>query len=269
MLHRTSNRNRFLVIDETEEKYRQIREIMDRQRLLDDGRFSIDVAHDIEDALDHLYNLRYTVCFIEEQAIDESRSGRGLQALESFKRHHAQTPTVLLVDSDRFELEPATIDWLESGLVRVLPSHTLCWTDIQNSVVDLLHQRAVVLVVNRYEDQYFFIADMLVRYPELSFEPEWARGLDDAVEKLMHRRFDLVVLDQDLGEARGTDLAVRMHELGFEQPTIMCTGRERIALDEQALRLLGRRRLQFISRARVAQEGASLPLLCARQLRLR
>lgn len=268
MLNQAHERNRFLVIDYGEKSYRQLEQIMAAEHLLDDGGFSLDLAHDVDDALERLYCMDYKACFVDEEVVDQSRAREGAHVLDAFKRHRTQTATVLLVESERFVLEPEVVNWLESGLIRVLPSRTLCWTDIYHSIVDLLHRRASVLVVNRHQDQYFFMADTLVRYPEIRYSPAWAADGEEARQQLLHQRFDLLVLDQDLRGGSGTDLVVELDRMGFTLPTILCTGRERIALDEQALRLLGRRRIQFISRARVTQEPSALPLLCARQLRL-
>ncbi len=268
MLNQASERNRFLVIDYREKSYRQLQQIMTNEHLLDDGTFTLDLAHDVDDALDRLYCMDYKACFLDEEVVEQSRQREGAHVLEAFKRHGTQTATVLLVESSEFVLEPEIVNWLESGLIRVLPSRTLCWTDIYHSIVDLLHRHASVLIVNRHQDQYFFMADTLVRYPEIRYAPSWAENAGDARQQLLNQRFDLLVMDQELPGGSGTELVAELDRMGFAIPAILCTGRERIALDEQALRLLGRRRIQFISRARVTQEPSALPLLCARQLRL-
>src|SRR4051812_22817876 len=92
-----------------------------------------------------------------------------------------------------------------------------------------------LLVVEDDEDDYFLFESSL---KGTSFEKKiiWAETYNKAKEILRSQPIDIVVVDYRLGVHTGIELVSYINETHPFTPTILMTGLQALAIDEQALK---------------------------------
>ncbi len=80
-----------------------------------------------------------------------------------------------------------------------------------------------LLVEDDYDD-YILIRDMLSDIPDMSYELQWVKDFDAAVEAVSKVLLDVCLLDYRLGERSGLELLEKVKQEGCRIPVIILTG---------------------------------------------
>ncbi|RYG69327.1 PAS domain S-box protein, partial [bacterium] len=89
-----------------------------------------------------------------------------------------------------------------------------------------------VLLVDDNEDDQLIVRDLLSDIETTDFQLEWVDGFEAARYALLHREYDVCLLDYRLGESNGVDLLREFAGLGM--PFILLTGEEDFEVDVEA-----------------------------------
>ncbi|MDZ4701519.1 MAG: response regulator [Rhodothermales bacterium] len=81
-----------------------------------------------------------------------------------------------------------------------------------------------VLIVEDDEDDFGFLRDDLLTLVDWSYTIDWALSVEDALEKLHNRKYDLCFLDYHLGAYTGHVLLNTIPASGLVPPFVMLTG---------------------------------------------
>jgi diguanylate cyclase (GGDEF)-like protein len=99
-----------------------------------------------------------------------------------------------------------------------------------------MHDDAVrVLLVEDDEDDYVLTLDLLAEGFGSRFTLEWASTRTAGLDRLTEQRFDVALLDHNLGSETGIDLLSEARARGCRTPVIMLTGQDDRATDLRAM----------------------------------
>ncbi|CAH9064702.1 Sensor histidine kinase RcsC [Pseudoalteromonas sp. CIP111854] len=94
-----------------------------------------------------------------------------------------------------------------------------------------------LLLVEDDEDDYMLALDYLQEMPDYDFNITWLSNFDDIIHALEHAKFDLCLLDYQLGAHTGLSVLEVAKKMLCTTPFIMLTGQADEVLDNQALAL--------------------------------
>jgi len=92
-----------------------------------------------------------------------------------------------------------------------------------------------VLLVEDDEDDYILTSDYLSQLDSHKFEVDWVTNPTKALERLKLNKYDLCLLDYQLGANNGLTVLEKASKSGCSTPIIMLTGQSDDALDKAAL----------------------------------
>jgi signal transduction histidine kinase len=96
--------------------------------------------------------------------------------------------------------------------------------------------KLTILLIDDDEDDYIITRDKLAEAHRGQFDVEWAPGFAEGQKALSENKYDVVLLDYDLGEKTGLDF-LRAARLGEDQgPVILLTGQGSYELDLEAMK---------------------------------
>lgn len=159
-------------------------------------------------------------------------------------------PTVILVSGrEEFVLDAEILRWMSLNQLAFLHKSELTTERLNEVIDDMLGQCYRVLIVDDDPGDLELIAQFLNLDKRHRFETIRTTNLAEARSYLEDRSaFDAVLLDYRLGVDRGTDLAEELLASGRPIPILLLTGDRDINLDERAVRMLGRRKMGFLSK---------------------
>ena len=94
-----------------------------------------------------------------------------------------------------------------------------------------------VLVVDDDEDDYLLIKRVFRQIPDSPYELTWTSSFDEAKQHIDSEKFDIYLLDYQLGKQTGLDLLQYAHPEKRKQPFILLTGLDDRSLERQTSRL--------------------------------
>lgn len=92
-----------------------------------------------------------------------------------------------------------------------------------------------ILLVEDDEDDYFLTRSMLSEIKGAHHKLVWASSYDQALDKLAHESWDVLLVDYDLGLQTGLDLVRMVNEISARTPVILLTGRGSYETDVEAM----------------------------------
>lgn len=93
-------------------------------------------------------------------------------------------------------------------------------------------QRQVsLLVVEDDEDDYLITSELLDESTTYRFEKQWVENAGEALDTLTAERFDLCLMDYQLGEHSGVDIVEKALGAGCTTPIIMLTGQDNTGIE--------------------------------------
>lgn len=93
-----------------------------------------------------------------------------------------------------------------------------------------------ILLVEDDEDDYVIIRDFLSEIERRVVELDWVSTFYEAMEKATSNRYDVCLMDYQLGEMDGIQLTRNFLNSGFQAPIILLTGLGNYDIDLQAMR---------------------------------
>lgn len=93
-----------------------------------------------------------------------------------------------------------------------------------------------VLVVEDDEDDFILTSSLLGEIYTGSFEPEWVKTYEDALERIAGNHFDICLLDYRLGAHDGLEVLKHARERGCDAPVILLTGQGDLEIDMKAMK---------------------------------
>jgi len=93
-----------------------------------------------------------------------------------------------------------------------------------------------VLLIEDDEDDYILVRKLLSRITAVRYELQWAPTYGAALEIMANDRYDVYLLDYQLGDRTGLDLLREMNGTGSAVPVIFLTGHEDYGVDVEAMR---------------------------------
>ncbi len=129
---------------------------------------------------------------------------------------------------------------------RLFPPRSYSTTSIPHcppsGKVDALRVEARILLVDDNEVDFVFTRRMLARLASAdpvssTYEIEWASSVDEALNSLEGGRYDVCLVDYQLGDRNGLELLRESSRRGLGIPMIVLTGRGDPDIDAQAMAL--------------------------------
>ena len=94
-----------------------------------------------------------------------------------------------------------------------------------------------ILLVDDDEDEFITIRDLFSDVVGAEYSLTWASSYEQGLEALRKKKFDVCLLDHQLGARTGLDFLEEISPLELRCPIILLTGRSDIDLDLQAMRM--------------------------------
>ena len=98
-------------------------------------------------------------------------------------------------------------------------------------------QQKRILVIDDDEDDYFITGDYIKDIPGQSFVIDWCPIYDQALQKIIHREYDLYLIDYRLGSHTGLDLIRQAISHNCDEPLILLTGKGNMKIDMEAMQV--------------------------------
>jgi PAS domain S-box-containing protein len=93
-----------------------------------------------------------------------------------------------------------------------------------------------VLLIEDDEDDYLITRALLSKAQSIDCELDWARSLDDGLERILSRQYDACLVDYRLGARTGLDLLQEVNDAGgVHTPIILLTGQGDLEVDLNAM----------------------------------
>jgi diguanylate cyclase (GGDEF)-like protein/PAS domain S-box-containing protein len=101
--------------------------------------------------------------------------------------------------------------------------------------MSLLDESVVsVLLVEDDEDDYLITKDMLLRQDRSRFHLDWCSDFDTALQRILHERHDIYIVDYRLGAHTGLDLVRHGFATRSHAPVVLLTGESDTSIDFEA-----------------------------------
>ncbi len=91
-----------------------------------------------------------------------------------------------------------------------------------------------VLLVSSNKEDYAFIQGLLLRAKYTLFDIEWADSFESGQQALCNKRYDIALVEDDLGIRRGSQFISKARQSGIRVPIILFTCSECWEGDEAA-----------------------------------
>lgn len=92
-----------------------------------------------------------------------------------------------------------------------------------------------ILLIEDDEDDYVLVRAWLWEIKEKNYQLTWVQKYKDALDAIEEKRFDVILLDYDLGEFNGLDLVRELMQRECDIPILVLTGRGSYSIDLQAM----------------------------------
>jgi signal transduction histidine kinase len=92
-----------------------------------------------------------------------------------------------------------------------------------------------VLLVDDDEDEYLLVRRYLSHARTGSFQVNWVPSIEAALGEMEGERYDVCLLDYQLGEQTGLELLREMRNRGYDLPVVLLTGHGSLELDLSAM----------------------------------
>ncbi len=97
-------------------------------------------------------------------------------------------------------------------------------------------QSLKVLLIEDDEDDYVLVRDLLAEISTTTYNVEWARGYEEALQTAIHGHHDVCLMDYRLGMGDGLQLLRELTWKRFDAPVIFLTGQGNYAVDMEAMK---------------------------------
>lgn len=94
-----------------------------------------------------------------------------------------------------------------------------------------------VLLVDDDQEDYALVRRYLKNARTGTFDVEWASSFEAAFEALAQEKYDLCLLDYQLGKHTGVELLDEMRKKGYDLPAVFLTGRGSLEVDLEAMEM--------------------------------
>lgn len=95
--------------------------------------------------------------------------------------------------------------------------------------------RKRILMIDDDEDDFFLVNSLLQDTAPDQYEVEWAPTYQKGIAAIERKEHELYLVDYRLGQYTGIDTLRHFHEIGYEAPVIMLTGKGDYAIDNEAM----------------------------------
>ncbi|WP_343304669.1 ATP-binding protein [Chitinophaga niabensis] len=95
--------------------------------------------------------------------------------------------------------------------------------------------RKRILMIDDDEDDFFLVNSLLQDTAPDQYEVEWAPTYQKGIAAIEKKEHELYLVDYRLGQHTGIDTLRHFHEIGYEAPVIMLTGKGDYAIDNEAM----------------------------------
>lgn len=95
--------------------------------------------------------------------------------------------------------------------------------------------RKRILMIDDDEDDFFLVNSLLQDIAPDHYTLEWASTYQKGIAAIEKKEHELYLVDYRLGQYTGIDTLRHFHEIGYEAPVIMLTGKGDYAIDNEAM----------------------------------
>lgn len=92
-----------------------------------------------------------------------------------------------------------------------------------------------ILMIDDDEDDFFLVNSLLQDTAPDQYEVEWAPTYQKGITAIEKKEHELYLVDYRLGQYTGIDTLRHFHEIGYEAPVIMLTGKGDYTIDNEAM----------------------------------
>ena len=103
--------------------------------------------------------------------------------------------------------------------------------------MSLSYTDARILIVDDDEDDFIITSEYIQSIPGNSFQLEWCKNYNDALNRLHAGEYDLYFVDYRLGAKSGVDFLKEALSRNCEDPIVLLTGKGNYQVDIQAMQL--------------------------------
>ncbi len=246
-----------LIVEDDADDSETIRKLVRDVGLKFDQPFFTEHAHDIATA-HRLMRLQQYDLFIVDFYL---AGGTGLELVRELRLAGRTPPVILVSGRDTIEMPVELMEWLARGELTFMPKADLTPDAFAEVLRGILSREVDVLLIEDDQDEFKLTRSYLQLNPFYRFNVRWASNLDEARLRMRQESFDVILVDYMLGEESGAAFITELIEAQVQVPIVLFSGQDLVQANEQMVRLIGRRKLGFLSKAQMSTESLSRTLI--------
>lgn len=259
-----------LCVEDDDDDFVVMKSMLVSRAVKSEEMFFVERADSAEMA-ENLAAIEHYDLFLVDYYLAEGPSGdtrTGLEFVRTLMNDPEPKPAILVSGYDEIQLNPEEMSWLAEGRVTFLQKQDMDERTLLDAMHRVMRLKLRVLLVDDDEDDFELARSYLSFSSLYRFEIDWAESLEHAYDLLERNPYDVFVVDYHLGEHTGIELAKELSRRGIEKPVLLVSGESDVNMDEEAVRLIGRRQLGFLTKAQISTESLLHAVLRARETQL-
>lgn len=252
-----SNFTKVLLVEDDQDDRDLIREVLIGKETSRFGTYFVEGVATTEEARRLARIEQHDLYLVDYYLNSSDPHDTGLHFIEDLFSQSGHPPVVLLSGRDEFKLSADALRWVASGHLAFVHKSELNSDTLFSAIDRLLGRFVRLLLVEDDQDDFEMAKYHLSLTRGYRFAVHWAKTLEEARLLMEEFEFDGLLVDYKLGAERGTTLIRELVESGATTPLVLFTGAISVGIDENTVRMLGRRQMEFLSK----QELSSIKIV--------
>ncbi len=258
---------KILFLEDVMDDFFMVRDLLKDKQAGGSDMFFLERAATVADAKRHLQIEHYDLFLVDYYIAGPDGAEYGTDFIRHVIRRPPHPPTILLTGRRRLTLDGELIDWISQGRLSFMTKEDLNADRLYDTIRAALGTMMRILLVEDDKDDYELVRSYLALSPMYRFDIDWAKSVQEAremVDNMGERQYDAYLIDYQLGELTGMDFVSELVALNIHQPMLLVTGFDDIDMNEDAIRLIGRRQLGFLTKSKLTTESLVQGIIHAR-----
>lgn len=198
-----------------------------------------------------LRQTQFDVIFVDYY-IGRDQSANSASFIKQLVTMNSQVPVVLVTGAAHISLDGTLTELINSRVVQFLAKEEISYPETVELIYSLLGRNLRVLHVDDDEEDRLIVKDFLQESTVYRFTVDGAHDSASMREQMREHDYDVYLLDLHLGVDNGLALAGEIFMSEPDPTVIIISGGEDLILSNQLMRLVGKRKIGFLSKAHIA-----------------
>ncbi len=170
---------------------------------------------------------------------------------------------VILNAPELMAMDHARLAWVEQHRLLYLAGEDMAPDRLHEALQLVLARRMNILVIDDDPEDYELIRVQLALDGSRHYVTTWAETIEQAKELVAARpdEYDAYIVDYRFPSGNGVELIRDLLAMGVDKPMLLVTSGNRIEIESEAVRLVGRGQMKFLNKKHLGASQISSALL--------